>query len=144
MAISSTALATEIQTDPTLLGYAAFIGAADQDGQIAGLLNLPRASIQVFKSSVPSTAVAASLIKADWDALAAGDKQLFAALLEVQTFDLTSSSLRSLMGALFPVGSGTRTNLLAVAQRNGSRAEQLFGVNTTVSPIDVAAALGRP
>ena len=143
MPFTTAQLTAEIQNDPAGLGYAAFFDAADEDQQIAGLLNQVRGTISVFLPNVSPSAVAAALVKADWDALAAGDKQLFASLLAVQSFDLTSASLRLLFGALFPAGSTTRANLLAIASRNGSRAEQLWGTGTSVSLTAVAVALGR-
>jgi hypothetical protein len=45
---------------------------------------------------------------------------------------------------IFPAGSPTRNRLIALAVRNGSRAEQLFGTNVVVSSGDVAAALALP
>jgi hypothetical protein len=43
--------------------------------------------------------------------------------------------------AMFTAGSGTLTRLTALAQRQGSRAEQLFGVGVRVSASDIGAAL---
>ena len=40
---------------------------------------------------------------------------------------------------MFPAGSGTRARLIALASRNGSRAEQLFGVGVQITHADVSA-----
>lgn len=38
-------------------------------------------------------------------------------------------------------GAVTRTRILALAVRSGSRAEQLFGVGTVIAPSTIAQAL---
>ena len=140
MPVSVSELRTELTTDPTGLGYAAQI-AVGNDAQLAELVNQVRPTITVFRNDVQSWELLASTIKADWDALAAGDKDLYQALIAAGRLDATSSSLRNLITALFPSGSTTRTNLQSIAQRTGSRAEQLWGTSAAVSVGQVSAAL---
>ena len=134
------ALTTEINTDPTSLGLVALKASGSHAG-IADALNLRRATISVFRDNIESWEIAAALVKTDWDALSAGDKQLFAALLAAGRIDATSASMRTIMTSMFPGGSVTLTNLAGVASRQGSRSEQLWGTGASVSPADVSAAL---
>lgn len=135
-----TALRTEIDTDPTSLGLAALKASGSHAG-IADALNLRRATISVFRDDIQSWEMAAALVKTDWDALSVGDKQLFAAMLAVGRIDATSASLRTIMTSMFPGGSATLANLAALASRQGSRAEQLWGTGASVSAANVSAAL---
>jgi len=140
MAIDYNALKTELQTDPQALGYAAPVGVGDDVGT-AALLNQVRSGITIFRSRVESWELLACLVKAEWDALAAGDKQLYQVLVSLPFVNTADSRIRALFGALFGSATTTRANLLAMAQRQGSRAEQLFGEGASVSPADVARAL---
>lgn len=134
------ALKSELLTDPAALGYAPFI-ASGGDSDLVELLNRVRATVSIFRDDVAASEVLAALVKADWDALAAGDKQLFQAIVAAQMLNVTSASLRNMMAALFPPASATRANLITVASRQGSRMEQLFGLHVTASILDVALAL---
>ena len=137
MPVSVSELRTELTTDPTGLGYAAQI-ALGNDAQLAEMVNQVRTTITVFRNDVQSWELLASTVKADWDALAAGDKDLYQALIAAGRLDATRSSLRNLITALFPAGSTTRTNLQAIAQRTGSRAEQLWGAAVSVGQVSAA------
>ena len=131
------ALRAELTTDPQSLGYAALI-AAGADAALADALNLVRAGIRVFRNDILAWEILAATVKADWDALAAGDKQLYLAMVSAGRLDATSASLRQMLGALFPAASPTRANLAAVGQRQGSRAEQLFGAAVSVAQVATA------
>ena len=137
MPVSVSELRTELTTDPTGLGYAAQI-AVGNDAQLAEMVNQVRTTITVFRNDVQSWELLASTVKADWDALAAGDKDLYQALIAAGRLDATRASLRNLITALFPAGSTTRTNLQAIAQRTGSRAEQLWGAAVSVGQVSAA------
>lgn len=138
MALSLSALKTELQTDPTTLGYAPLVTAGNT-GALAALLNEGRAGISVFRSSIPTWEIVANTVKIDYDALLPGDKQLYQILVSTGTVDATDSRIRAMFASIFGVGTTTRTNLVAMASRQGSRAEQLFGGG--VGHADVARAL---
>ena len=140
MAVTTAQLRSELLTDPTGLGYAPFI-AAGSDSEIVEAVNRIRATISVFRDDVAASELLAALVKTDWNGLAAGDKQLFQAVVSAQRLDMTSAALRGTLIALFPAGSATRTNLTAAASREGSRAEKLWGLGASVSIADVALAL---
>ena len=74
MPLTLSALKTELQTDPTTLGYAPFI-TSGTTWKLAELLNLPRVAIRIFRSDVKTwSVVVACTVKAGYDALSAGDK----------------------------------------------------------------------
>jgi hypothetical protein len=138
MAISLATLATEINTDPKTLGY-----TGKSDSQIADLLNTPGASAEtIFKAYTDTPDVVACIVRAEWTALAAGDKQFLAEVIlaaaRVKTGD---ANLRAAVAGVFANGTTSRANLIAAASKAASRAEALFGEGVTVSHQDVAQAL---
>jgi len=138
MAMTLAALKSELLNDPTTLGYAAFISSG-VTWQLADLLNAPRAGISVFRSSIKTWEVIANTVKAEYDSLPAGDKQLYGILVSSGEIDATNAAIRAMFASIFGASTTTRTQLGAMASRQGSRAEQLFGV--PVSTDDCAAAL---
>jgi hypothetical protein len=141
MPIDYALLATEINTDPQGLGYAARRALGDDAG-IAGLLNQVRSGIQVGSGVVPAYAVFRAIVRADFAALTAADRQLIQMILSMGQVDLTDPNTRAAFAGAF-AGTATQTNLQALQSRPGSRAEQLFGAASTVAAADVARALGR-
>lgn len=136
--VDLTALAAEITNDPKALGY-----ADKSDYEISVLLNTEGASNEtLFKSYTPVEDIAACIVRAEYDALAAAGKTYLNEVVlkgaKVKTGDAT---LRTQIAQLFAAGTATRTNLTNVASRPASRAEILFGENAYISDADVAAAL---
>lgn len=142
MAITLAALAAELQNDPTTLGYAPSITAGNDQG-LADMLNLVRGTITVFRNDVKADEVIGATVVSDFTALTAGQQNYYLALVSQPVIDVSNSNVRSNLASLFPAVSATRSNLATLAQRNGSRAEQLWGVGTIVGVLDVAHALGR-
>ncbi len=151
-----TQLKTELQTDPSSLGYAAPLAAGTM-AALAGLLNQPRASIRIRRADIASSEVAIAIEVTDFTSLQANptaaqlssERRYLAwltAILAVPAVRLlnndgSNTPVITNFQAMFPAGSGTRTRLLALAERDGSRAEQLFGVGVVVSYQDVGLAL---
>ena len=134
-------LKTELTTDPHTLGYAPFV-AQGATVSLAGILNLPRAGEATqFRNSVSASEVVACLVFSEYTALTAAAQNCFNVVVAGAPLDATNATLRTLMAAIFASGTTTRTNLINVASRQGSRAEALFGVNVSVTSDDVAAAL---
>lgn len=138
MAINYAQLATEINTDPRGLGY-----AGKSDYEIATLMNTPGLSSEtIFRAYTPLEEITAAVVRADYDSLAAAGKtywdQVVTKSAKVKTGDAT---LRTQIGALFPAGTQTRTNLTAVASKSATRGEVLFGEGAHISDADVAQAL---
>jgi hypothetical protein len=57
--------------------------------------------------------------------------------------DGTNNLIRQNLNRILGDTNGTQTRLAVLAKKIGSRAEELFGENVTVSNADVAQALGR-
>lgn len=125
------ALKNEIQNDPQSIGYS---GKSHED--IAKLLNRPVRNVD--RDTISGGQIAACLVKADWTALSAADKNYLQVFIAAQDMPLTIQ-LKNELGGLFGVGTGTRTNLLAMLKQSGSRAKELGLGSVTTS--DVADAL---
>lgn len=123
-------LKTELTTDPIGRGYA---GMTDE--QAAESLNAP--GRQVNRDSVTGGEIAASLVRAELAQLNAAEQNYVRALMPCDSIPLTAN-FKTQFGDLFPQGSATRANIMAILKRNGSRAEEL-GLGR-VTPSDVANA----
>lgn len=148
MAVDLAALKTELLTDPNGYGYAPLI-AQDNDSAVADLLNMIRSGISVRRQSIAPQDV---LQCVDCRDVKANPAQFDCAWFESATRQ-TSIELLNTDGSdtqvlgnfkrLFqnPGTYGTRDRIIALCNRPGSRAEQLFGSGTTVTYQEVNAAL---
>lgn len=151
------ALKAELLTDPTALGYAPSRTAGD-DVTLASVINAARAAITIRRADITPTELVNVIDVADYTALPASptvaqlstERRLLAWLsgamaasgaIRLLNDDGTNAPAVANLQAMFPAGSGTRTRILALAVRQGSRAEQLFGVGTTIAPLIIAQAL---
>lgn len=123
-------LRTELTADPLSRNYSSMSDEAAADS-----LNAP--TRQADRESLDAGLLAASFVRSEYNTLAANDKQYLAAVLATGSLPLTDN-LKTQLGALFPAGSTTRANLLALLKRTGSRAEEL-GL-PRVTPSDAADA----
>ena len=133
------ALKAEITTDPAGLGYAA-LWVAGSDWQVAELLNAVRQSIDIWRGLIPSHEVIDVIVWTEWTGLSAANKQLLQTLTGPDRVNTSSANTRAAFSQMFAAGTATRTALLAVATRKGSRAEQLWGPGVVVTHDDVALA----
>lgn len=156
MAIDYVALKTELQTDPTALGYSASVASGD-DLATAAILNLVRVAIQLKRTDVTAAEVWSAINTADMVALPASptaaqlsdERRKLAWLsgvaavsgLRLQNDNGTDTPVITMAKSIFTAGSATLTRLGALALRSGSRAEQLFGTGVAVSAADIAKAL---
>jgi hypothetical protein len=141
MAFTNAQLKTELTTDPTSLGYAPLITAGNLGG-VESLINKIQGTITVFRNDVAPREVVQCIAAADFNAAA----QIAISKLEMMfisaPLDCTLANVRANMQGIFTGASAATTNALsAVAQRNGSRAEQLWGTGTLVSSNDIMVAL---
>lgn len=153
-----TQLAAEIANDPNAYGLVAMRDAGNDDG-IAAVLNLPRATITVQRDDISSQEIVQAITVADFVTVGATPTAaalsserrylawmtMLASVPRVRLFNDNGSNgpvVENLI-AMFPAGTGTFTRLAALASRQGSRAEQLFGRNARVTNLDVSAAV-RP
>lgn len=137
MPLNYAQLKTELQTDPLTLGYAAPL-AAGNHGAVADLLNQSSAAVSIPRRTVPAWEVFDAIVPAEWAALTAQEKQRIQTILSMGTVSVQGTNTRNAFAAVFGAGP-TRTALVALQNRQGSRAEQLFG--QSISPSDIAQAL---
>ena len=143
-------LATELNTDPAGLGYSPLV-AAGRDAALVDALNQvrPGGAFQVDRERVPTWAIFGSIDAAEFLALTATQREQLLVLLNAGQVDLSNANIRNILvccgaGAgtgIFANPSATRTNLIALAKRQGSRAEVLWGSGTVVNGRDVSLAL---
>ncbi len=141
MALSLAGLKIELQTDPNAYGYAATGG---DEAAKAALLNQVRAQISISRGIVPAREVVEATVAAEWASLSAAEKQRYQTITGAGEVNTEAANIQAAFLAMFAGGTATRTALIALATRSGSRAEQLFGVGVVVSHQDIAAALSLP
>lgn len=124
-------LKTEITTDPLGRGYAGM----DDDAIAASLAVRDR---QADRETLDAETLMGALDEAEYNALAARGKTYWGLLVQAGSVPLTAI-VKTQLSALFPNPSNTRTNVIALLKRTGSRAEELnLGGQPTAS--DVANA----
>lgn len=133
------ALRAELDTDPNAYGYAA-LAASGSTQALADLLNLVRQEITgFFRGLVPSHEFLTAIVLSEYLVLTDANRDYLHLLLTPELVDTGSATLRASVATVFGVGTTSRANLVAMASRAGSRAEQL-GLGTVTST-DIATAL---
>ena len=128
-------LAAEIENDPQGLGY------TGDNATDAGILNEVRSSIQLNRTSIPMGEIYGEVVwDPEWLGLSAIKREAFRQITSTASLDVTSQNIRDAMVEIFGAGSDTISNLQAILTRDASRAEELFGHGTHVSPSEVAEA----
>lgn len=137
----SAILKTEVDTDPMSLGYTA------DDPFCAGLLNEVRSGA-AYQMPNESVSVVEVMDAVDGDELSAVEEkglQFFLTRMQIAggVVDISSgSSIIGQVASLFTVAvaPNSRTALNALTDREGSRAEILFGAGVVVTHLDVGTA----
>lgn len=140
MAINYAQLKTELQTDPSALGYSALLAAGNHVG-VAAVLNLTRAGVTIKRDIIPAHQLFEAITATDYAALTAAEKTRLQIILSMGQVNVRGDNTRAQLAAMFGAGTATRTAVLALIDRQGSRAEQLFGSGVSISAADVALAL---
>lgn len=158
------ALRTELLTDPLAWGYAAAYGGSlptttdvlAGDATVAGLLNDPGRGRTIRRADVTAADIWQVLDMADLPALSGSPTSAalsqerrdlawltglgaLSVALRLLNADGTDTQVRANLARLFPAGTGTRTRLLALAERAVTRADELV-LGGVVSALDVARA----
>lgn len=145
-------LKNELQNDPSSLGLTALFNAGN-DAACARVLNFIRdgvasppdtptvhgAAINLFRDDVTRDELVDGIVNADFKVIT----QLQVNQMEVlfagsPKIDATKANLRTNFASIFT--GTTLANWTAIASRNASRAEQLWGLHFQVSPADVGIA----
>lgn len=140
MSFTSTQLASEINSDPAAIGYASRVAEGDDAG-VAALLNAATAT-KIFRDDVAPGEIINAIVAADFASLT----QLQLSKLSLffagnASLDATNANTRTIFTGIFSGMTSTIAALSALVQRPGTRAEVLWGINTTVSADDVSLAL---
>src|SRR4051812_10535777 len=109
-------LQTELQGDPVALGYAPLT-----DAQAAAKLNDLTTGRTLARTAIPVAEIYNNILNADWPAPASAAESKLRALLGMQTVDASNANTKTIIGAIFGVGTPTRTNLLALGTQTVSR-----------------------
>jgi hypothetical protein len=139
MSITPAALKTEITTDPMALGLTAAMTAGNFQ-QVANLLNAVGAGANyvINVTSLLPSKVFSAIVQTELAALAQLQLSQLQLVLGLDIINPQDANTRTILGSIFPSGSATRTALLALATRQGSRAEVLGGAGTVVAATDVS------
>lgn len=152
MAISYPALKSEILNDPQTYGYAAFVTSHEPE-KIADLLNKVRdgtdgeAAITVRRADIKSSELLEAIDTRDFinspNALAASwfESITQAATIRLVNPDGTNTRAIGNFSRVINDTNGSQSRLSVLANRFGTRAEQLFGTGTFITPADVGAAM---
>jgi hypothetical protein len=127
-------LTSELTTDPTALGYAGMSNA-----EVVAAINRVRGTIAIEPRTLVAQRVVEALELAEYDALTAGKRDKLGLLLEHDEVEITAAT-KAIFTDVFGAGTATRADVAALLSRDGSRAEQLFGVDTVVGLDDVRKA----
>lgn len=133
------ALRTELTTDPVALGYSGLT-----DVQAAAKLNALDTGRTLPRTNVPVAEIYNAIVNADWpDPGAAGTRvaeSKLRGLLAMQTIDASNANTKAIIAAIFGAGTTTRANLLALATRTVSRAEEIGLGVVTAGDVGLARA----
>ncbi len=144
--IDHSALKTELDTDPNAYGYG--VGPrADAD-----LLNEIRVAITIARDTVTPQDIVSAVDPAEYEALSAAKRSTWELMMSAARGginDLTTVNWAGVSGYVRTVFAGaggaiSRPALLALADRTGSRSEELFGAGVKVTPRDVRIARELP
>lgn len=102
---------------------------------------------EMLKAQVPTVdretltggMLVASIVRSEFAALSAADRQYVQTVAMATDIPLTGT-LKTELGAVFPAGSQTRANLIALLKRTGTLAESL-GLGGQPTTSDIANAL---
>jgi len=128
--IDYTALKTELTTDPNAYGLTDLYNNG-LDSACADMLNEVRGSIEVNRGVVPAHEVFEAIVPAEWAALDAQEQTRIGMILGMSEIDTAGANTQAAFLAAFAAGTATRTALIALTKRSGSRAEELFGQSVT-------------
>jgi hypothetical protein len=141
MSFTTDQLATEINTDPTSIGYKHSDGTFQDSQIIANLINTVHHAYQVTNTNVTG---------ADVDNVITDD--VWASLTAIQLAQLTNAegvldggneltaTILLKFARIFGSTSTTYAAIAALATRDASRAEDLWGAGTSISFTDVDSA----
>jgi hypothetical protein len=132
-------LKNEFVNDPKGYGYAE-AWSSGQDWKLADLINQVHDTIKITRDTVSTYEIFDAIVPDEWDALTATEKSRIQLILSMGQVSLKGANTRAALSKAFGAGTTTRSNLIAMMTRPGSRAEELFGAGVVVTWDDIAMA----
>lgn len=150
-------LKAELLADPKALGYAAPLADGNHSALVALILSAYPGSGNVQLGDVPCHKVRSCISLADWRLLTAEERAYIHMLLDGDVVNLSDGMVDNNLvqsGGIWAPGSGagsaqqrgldSRPRLMTMKQRKATRAEELWGLDSTVSASDIPRALAQP
>ena len=140
--LTLSALRTELLTDPTGIGYSTAVTQGDHNTLVT-LVNREAASYAVSIGTVAAIDLQSVVVASEYAVISGGQRDLWNAILAaaVNGVPISNTVIRGQVAQVWSAGTTTRTNLLALDTRTGTRAEVLFGEGVRVTATDVQKAL---
>ena len=141
MAMDHAALATELQTDPTGIGYTPASG--DDQAQV-DLIETVVAGSSLTVATITAAVAQQAIVATEYMALSAARRALWGAILTAGLnggIPVFHANIRAQVLEVWADGSTTRANLGALQTQDGTRSEVLFGTGVVTTVRDVAIAL---
>ena len=136
-------LKVELETDPNGYGYAAHIAAGSM-GLLAELINQLRSELPVTRRIVTRYELINILHLNEYFALSPAKQALWAGYIREGVDTDAAPEMKAQIEALFAPTDITFAGLQIIWSRDGSRAEELWGRDTTVTVAECSAALELP
>jgi hypothetical protein len=136
MAINYTTLRAEIETAT----YATNRNAG-ADNALADQLNAIVVNNKVNTGLIPSYQFGGLIVGSEYTAKTVSQQNYIQMLMVAPNIDINNANIAAGLSAIFPTGT-SRANIIAAQQRDGSRAETLFGAGTFISTDDITKARG--
>jgi hypothetical protein len=139
-------LKNEINNDPTGKGYKNPDSTWKGASVIAGLLNERNTGTNVRRKKIKPNEIFDSIPYAEYELYDQAKRDYIDTMLELaggdedSVIDATDTVVFGNIAAIFPANSDARTNILAKIDREGSRAEVLWGEGTIITGSDVGKA----
>ncbi len=110
---------------------------------IANYLNVVNTGIIIQRKLVPTYEIFEAIVPSELfgSGVTSQERARLDTLLGLGNVDAQGANTKQAFLSIFPQGTTTRQNLIALARRTGSRAEELFGIGTVVRHQDIAIAL---
>lgn len=136
------ALHDEIENDPEAIGYKEVGGEWKEDNIIADLINDPANGANILRKLIQPDEIFQSIDVTEWEILTEGRRQYISLITKGEIVDATFSSIFDGLNTVFnnTDAPNTRAEILSRVQRQGSRAEVLWGEGKIVSIAEVGHA----
>lgn len=127
---SMAALMSELSGDPKGLGYAALGQNSDA---LANLMNTAPEPIaagqqeQIYRTRVTSSDLMAGIVLSEFAALVQANRDYCQMLFSAGFVNTGDANVRTQLAAIFGAATTSRANMIALAQKNATRGEALWG-----------------